>query len=96
MLVPSEAVIVVGPVPKSGTMNVTTNVPLESVFARGLVTSVPASLVIVILCDVTKLNPCIDTAVPAEPLDCERKIDGDSLKNEVDAVPEALSVTVTV
>jgi len=91
---PSVAVIAVSPGSEAGTMNVTTNIPLESVCAVGISSNASPSLVIVILCDAIKLNPSIDIAFPGEPLDWERKTSGDTLKNDADAFPEASSVTV--
>ena len=77
-----------------GTMNVTTNIPLESVCAVGISSSESPSLVIVILCDAIKLNPSIAIAFPGDPLEWDRKISGDTLKNDADATFEALSSTV--
>ena len=79
---------------ESGTMNVTTNIPLESVCAVGISSSESPSLVIVILCDAIKLNPSIAIAFPGEPLECDRNTSGDTLKNDADAIFEALSVIV--
>lgn len=86
--------IAISPGSESGTINDTTNAPLESLFAGGMVSSGSPSSVIVTLCDERKFNPSIDTAVPEGPLVCVRKIDGDSLKNEASALRDDASVTV--